>query len=77
MKHSENKILDWNKYESWVLENLGCSSLKANVDDSILKNLLKSSKQLHETDPRALISLYDVDNFELLMGRLVLDPYTD
>ncbi len=39
----ENNILDWNKYEAWVLENLGCASIKANLSavviDSFAENL--------------------------------------
>jgi hypothetical protein len=44
----ENKILDWNKYEGWVLENVGCSSVKAGVNESILKNFSINSKQAYD-----------------------------
>lgn len=44
----ENKILDWNKYETWMLENFGCSSLKKNVDVSILENLTDNPKQAYD-----------------------------
>jgi hypothetical protein len=44
----ENNILDWKKYEGWVLENLGCSSLKTGVNESILKNFSINSKQAYD-----------------------------
>jgi hypothetical protein len=43
----ENSILDWKKYESWTLENLGCASLKIEVNKSILKNFSANSKQAY------------------------------
>jgi hypothetical protein len=44
----ENNILDWKKYEGWVLENIGCSSLKTGVNESILKSLSINSKQAYD-----------------------------
>ena len=41
----ENNILDWNKYEAWTLDNLGCSSLKKDISKTILKNLVSSSQE--------------------------------
>lgn len=43
----ENKILDWDKYESWVVENLGCASFKKDVSHSILNDLLTNSRQAY------------------------------
>lgn len=57
----ENKILDWEKYEEWVLENLGCSSLKAGVNEAVLKNFTINSKQAFD-----IYSNYDFWNEDLL-----------
>lgn len=57
----ENKILDWNRYESWVIENLGCASLKKDVNDSILNDLLINSRQAYN-----LYSNYDFWNEDLV-----------
>ncbi|MBY0553501.1 hypothetical protein K2P97_03160 [bacterium] len=57
----ENKILDWKKYEQWVLDNLGCSSLKPSVNDSILKNFTINSKQAFD-----IYSNYDFWSEDLL-----------
>lgn len=44
----ENKILDWEKYEAWVIENLGCSSLKNDIGESVLKNFVANSQQAYD-----------------------------
>lgn len=41
----ENNILDWKKYEHWVLEQLGCSSLKEDVNEKLLKNFVSNAEQ--------------------------------
>lgn len=41
----ENKILDWNKYESWVLENLGCASFRSDITESDLDGLLNNLQE--------------------------------
>jgi len=57
----ENKILNWAKYESWVLKNLGCASLKNGVKDDILKNFITNSQQAFE-----IYSNYDFWSEDLL-----------
>lgn len=42
----ENNILDWNKYESWVLENLGCASIKSDVSSTVIESF---SENLQDT----------------------------
>lgn len=57
----ENKILDWDKYESWVVENLGCASLKKDVLPSILNDFLTNSREAHN-----IYSNYDFWSEDLL-----------
>ena len=38
----ETRILDWNKYESWVFKNLGCASLKPDISTSDLESILEN-----------------------------------
>ncbi len=38
----ENNILDWNKYESWVLEHIGCASLKPDIPETVLESLAEN-----------------------------------
>ncbi|AGH95583.1 hypothetical protein [Pseudobdellovibrio exovorus] len=57
----ENSILNWEKYETWVIENLQCSSLKNNIPESILKNFSSNAKQAHE-----IYSNYDFWNEDLI-----------
>lgn len=42
----ENNILDWKKYESWVLENLGCASLKTDIGETEIESF---SENLQDT----------------------------
>ncbi len=42
----ENNILNWQKYEAWALENIGCASVKSSMSESDLENL---TKDLHST----------------------------
>lgn len=51
----ENKILDWKKYESWAVETYGCTSLKENVTDSVLKGFSMGAQQAYD--------LYATHNF--------------
>lgn len=44
----ENKILDWKKYESWAIETYGCTSLKENVTDSVLKGFSMGAQQAYD-----------------------------
>lgn len=57
----ENNILDWEKYEAWALENLGCSCLKPGIKESILKNFLVNAKLAYES-----YSKYKIWNEDLL-----------
>lgn len=57
----ENKILDWAKYEEWLTSNLGCASLKSDIDSSLLENFKSNSKQALE-----VYSNYDFWSEELL-----------
>lgn len=41
----EKKILDWNKYESWAVENFSCASFKNDMLSSSLKKLIPYSEQ--------------------------------
>lgn len=38
----EKGILDWHKYEDWILKNYECPSLKKNINETILKNFSDS-----------------------------------
>lgn len=44
----ENKILDWKKYEAWAIETYGCTSLKENVTDSVLKGFSIGAQQAYD-----------------------------
>ncbi len=57
----ENKILEWGKYESWMIETYGCTSLKSVVGEKILRNFTLNSQQAYDT-----YSNYDFWNEDLL-----------
>lgn len=41
----EQNILDWKKYEAWALENLGCSSIKSDVDTSVIESFTENLQE--------------------------------
>ena len=45
----ENNILDWHKYESWALENLGCASIKPDISSSVIESFSKNLQDTLET----------------------------
>ena len=57
----ENNILDWKKYEAWVLQNINCTSLKEDVNENTLKNFTSNAKLALD-----IYSNYDFWNEDLL-----------
>ena len=44
----EQNILNWEKYESWITEQLGCASLKKSINENILEQFIHPTKQASE-----------------------------
>lgn len=43
----ENNLLDWNKYQTWFCQNLGCSSFKSSVTYNQLLYLKSTAKETY------------------------------
>lgn len=57
----EHQVLNWEKYETWMLENMGCASFKNDVNENIFKKFIANSQQAYEA-----YSNYDFWNEDLL-----------
>lgn len=45
----ESKILDWEKYSTWLAGNLGCASLKMNINNEDVAKILASASLTYKT----------------------------